>query len=101
LGLNTSTSFSVIPLQIATIAGAIIAILALIFLVYIILRKILYGFGVMGYASLMFAIMFFGALQLIVLGLMGEYIGRIYSESQARPLYLLRDTGPDPIGIRE
>lgn len=93
LALNTSTSFSVIPLQVATIVGLGAAALSLIFLVYIILRKIIYGFDVLGYASIMFAIMFFGALQLIVLGLMGEYIGRIYSESQARPLYLLKDQG--------
>lgn len=91
LALNTSTSFSVIPLQIATIAGLIIAALSLLFGGYILFRKIFYDFGVVGYASIMFAIMFFGALQLIVMGLMGEYIGRIYSEAQARPLYLLKD----------
>jgi hypothetical protein len=60
-------------------------------LVYIIVRKIQGGFAVLGYASLLFSIMFFGALQLIVLGLMGEYIGRIYTESQNRPLYLFKD----------
>jgi glycosyltransferase involved in cell wall biosynthesis len=91
LALNTSTSFSSLPLQVATLVGLVTAVISLAFLGYIIVRKFLYGFAVMGYASLMFAIMFFGALQLIVLGLMGEYIGRIYSESQARPLYLLKD----------
>jgi len=91
LALNTSTSFSVIPLQLATIVGLVIAGFAFLFLGYIIIRKIMGGFAVLGYASILFAVMFFGALQLIVLGLMGEYIGRIYSESQARPLYLLKE----------
>ncbi|HET6513075.1 MAG TPA: glycosyltransferase family 2 protein, partial [Candidatus Kapabacteria bacterium] len=91
LALNTATSFSSKPLQVATIIGLITAGLAMLVLVYIIVRKIQGGFAVLGYASLLFSIMFFGALQLIVLGLMGEYIGRIYTESQNRPLYLFKD----------
>lgn len=91
LALNTATSFSSMPLQVATIVGLLTAGISLIFLAYIIIRKLQGGFAVLGYASVMFSIMFFGALQLIVLGLMGEYIGRIYTEAQARPLYLLKD----------
>jgi polyisoprenyl-phosphate glycosyltransferase len=91
LALNTATSFSSRPLQMATVLGLVAAVLALLLLVYIVIRKLQGGFAVLGYASTMFAIMFFGALQLIVLGLMGEYIGRIYTESQNRPLYLLKD----------
>jgi glycosyltransferase involved in cell wall biosynthesis len=96
LALNTATSFSSKPLQVATIIGLFTAGLALLVLVYIIVRKMQGGFAVLGYASIMFAIMFFGALQLIVLGLMGEYIGRIYTESQSRPLYLLKDLKEKP-----
>jgi polyisoprenyl-phosphate glycosyltransferase len=91
LALNTATSFSSKPLQVATVIGLITAGLAMLVLVYIVVRKIQGGFAVLGYASLLFSIMFFGALQLIVLGLMGEYIGRIYAESQNRPLYLFKD----------
>lgn len=92
LAVNTGTSFSSLPLQVATIIGLITAGIAFILLIVILARKVFGGFAVLGYASLMFGIMFFGGLQLIVLGLMGEYIGRIYTESQARPLYLLKDT---------
>lgn len=93
LALHTATSFSAAPLQVATIAGLSTAALAFLFLLYILIRKFFYGFAVPGYASLMFGVMFFGAIQLIVLGLMGEYISRIYGEVQARPLYLLKDLG--------
>jgi glycosyltransferase involved in cell wall biosynthesis/GNAT superfamily N-acetyltransferase len=91
LALATATSFSAAPLQLATVSGMTTGALAALFLVYIVIRKLVGGYSVPGYASVMFAILFFGALQLIVIGLMGEYISRIYGEAQGRPLYLLRD----------
>jgi glycosyltransferase involved in cell wall biosynthesis/predicted N-acetyltransferase YhbS len=91
LALSTATSFSAAPLQFATVAGMGTAGLATLAVIYIIIRKILGGYAVPGYASIMIAIFFFGALQLIVIGLMGEYVSRIYREAQGRPLYLLRD----------
>ncbi len=91
LALSTATSFSAAPLQFATVAGMSTAALATLAVVYILIRKMLGGYAVPGYASIMIAIFFFGALQLIVIGLMGEYISRIYREAQGRPLYLLRD----------
>jgi dolichol-phosphate mannosyltransferase len=91
LALSTATSFSAAPLQFATVAGMSTAALATLAVIYIVIRKILGGYAVPGYASIMIAIFFFGALQLIVIGLMGEYVSRIYRESQGRPLYLLRD----------
>jgi dolichol-phosphate mannosyltransferase len=92
LALSTTTSFSARPLQLATIIGMMTAAITVIFLIYIVVRKFLGGYPV-GYASIIFSIFFFGALQLIVIGLMGEYISRIYSEAQSRPLYLLKDLG--------
>ena len=91
LALSTATSFSAAPLQFATISGMVTAGIAVLGVIYIVLRKILGGYAVPGYASIMIAIFFFGALQLIVIGLMGEYISRIYREAQGRPLYLLKD----------
>jgi dolichol-phosphate mannosyltransferase len=93
LALSTATSFSAAPLQFATVAGMGTAGLATLAVVYIVIRKILGGYAVPGYASIMIAIFFFGALQLIVIGLMGEYVSRIYREAQGRPLYLLKDLG--------
>ncbi len=95
LALSTATSFSAAPLQFATLSGMVTAGIAVLAVIYIILRKILGGYAVPGYASIMIAIFFFGALQLIVIGLMGEYISRIYRESQGRPLYLLKEL-PQP-----
>jgi glycosyltransferase involved in cell wall biosynthesis/GNAT superfamily N-acetyltransferase len=100
LALSTATSFSAAPLQFATVAGMGTAALATLAVIYIIIRKILGGYAVPGYASIMIAIFFFGALQLIVIGLMGEYISRIYREAQGRPLYLLRELGAKDEGGR-
>ena len=91
LALATATSFSAAPLQIATITGMTMAALAVLAVVYILIRKLLGAYPVPGYASVMVAIFFFAALQLIVIGLMGEYVSRIYREVQGRPLYLLRE----------
>ncbi len=91
LALATATSFSAAPLQLATITGMGMAALAVLAVIYILIRKVLGAYPVPGYASVMVAIFFFAALQLIVIGLMGEYVSRIYREVQGRPLYLLRE----------
>jgi glycosyltransferase involved in cell wall biosynthesis len=96
LALSTATSFSAAPLQLATIAGLITAGVAVLVVMYVLIRKLTGAYAVPGYASVMIAIFFFGALQLIVIGLMGEYISRIYREAQGRPLYLLRDAPIKP-----
>jgi glycosyltransferase involved in cell wall biosynthesis/predicted N-acetyltransferase YhbS len=93
LALSTATSFSSAPLQLATVSGMTAAGAAALFVLYIFVRKLTGAYTVPGYASVMIAIFAFGALQLIVIGLMGEYISRIYGEAQGRPLYLLRDLG--------
>jgi glycosyltransferase involved in cell wall biosynthesis len=66
------------------------ALVSLIYALYIIARTIIYGIDVPGYASLTTIVLFLGSLQLISIGGMGEYIGRIYIESKRRPLYLVR-----------
>jgi|GEM_PF-271294 len=91
LALSTATSFSAAPLQFATVSGMGMAALAVLAVIYILIRKLLGAYPVPGYASVMVAIFFFAALQLIVIGLMGEYVSRIYREVQGRPLYLLRE----------
>jgi len=95
LALSTATSFSAAPLQLATISGLTAAAFAVLGVLYVFVRKLLGAYTVPGYASLMIAIFGFGALQLIVIGLMGEYISRIYGEAQGRPLYLLKDLGSE------
>jgi len=89
--LEGITSFSFAPLQIATYLGITVATLALIYSVYMVITTLLYGNPVPGYPSLMVAILFFGGVQLISLGIIGEYIGRIYNETKRRPLFLVRE----------
>jgi glycosyltransferase involved in cell wall biosynthesis len=85
------TSFSTAPLRIWTYVGVASAALTALYAVAIVIRTLVLGVDVPGYASLLIAILFFGSLQLISLGLVGEYIGRIYVESKQRPIYIVRN----------
>jgi glycosyltransferase involved in cell wall biosynthesis len=88
--LEGITSFSLIPLKIWTYIGGFGALFAFFYASFIILRTAIYGVDIPGYASLLVVILFFGSIQLISLGVLGEYIGRIYFETKNRPLYLIR-----------
>lgn len=88
------TSFSTLPLKLATYVGLTTAIGSLIYGVWIILQKILIGNPVPGYPSLMVVILFLGGIQLITLGLIGEYLARVFNETKQRPLYLIRQVLP-------
>lgn len=88
--LEGITSFSFVPLQLATYVGFLTALLSGVYIAYIIVKTWLYGDPVPGYPSMMVAIFFFGGTQLMTLGVIGEYIGRIYNESKRRPLYFIR-----------
>ena len=86
------TSFSRVPLQIWSYAGLAIALLALGYGMWMILRTLFFGIDLPGYASLMTTVLFLGGIQLLGMGVQGEYIGRIYEETKRRPLYLRKDT---------
>ncbi|RJF99362.1 glycosyltransferase family 2 protein [Noviherbaspirillum saxi] len=88
--LEGITSFSTAPLRIWTYVGGIGALLTVAYALFIITRTLIHGIDLPGYASLLVAILFFGSLQLISVGLLGEYIGRIYLETKQRPTYLVR-----------
>jgi glycosyltransferase involved in cell wall biosynthesis len=88
--LEGVTSFSTDPLRIWTYLGLIVSISSFFFAVSIILKVLIYGVDVPGYASLMVAITFLGGLQLIGIGVIGEYLGRTYVESKRRPVYIVR-----------
>ena len=91
LALEGITSFSTAPLRVWTYIGIAIATMSLIYTAFIVLRTIISGVNVPGYASLLVAVLFLGSLQLISIGVLGEYIGRIYVESKRRPMYLVRE----------
>lgn len=86
------TSFSFAPLQIAMYLGFLVSGFSLLYAVYLIFQTLLFGNLVPGYPSLMVAILFFGGVQLITLGIIGEYVGRIYNETKRRPLYIVRES---------
>ena len=94
--LEGITSFSLFPLKIWTYIGAIGSIFAFLYATFIIIRTLIFGVDLPGYASLLVVSLFFGSLQLISLGILGEYIGRIYFESKQRPLYIVRKSHGQP-----
>lgn len=85
------TSFSSLPLKIWSYVGVAISALAFIYASFLALRTIIHGIDVPGYASLMVVVLFLGGIQLITLGIIGEYISRVYSEVKGRPLYLVSE----------
>lgn len=84
------TSFSTLPLRIWSYIGSFISLSALLYAIYIIIRTIFHGIDVPGYASILTAILFLGGIQLLGIGILGEYIGRIYYEAKQRPIYIVR-----------
>lgn len=90
--LDGLTSFSTWPLRIWSYIGGVIAFFSLLYMAFIILRTLIFGIDWPGYASLMSAILFFGSIQLISIGVLGEYIGRLYIESKKRPTYIIDKT---------
>ena len=89
--LDGITSASTVPLRVWSYLGGIVALFAMGFAVLIAVRTLIFGVEVPGYASLMVAVLFMGGLQLLSLGVLGEYVGRILTETKRRPLYVVRD----------
>ena len=86
--LDGITSFSTVPLRIWTYVGLLIALVSFVYGSYIIMRTVIFGVDVPGYASLLVLILFLGGVQLMGLGIIGEYLGRVFYEVKQRPLYL-------------
>jgi glycosyltransferase involved in cell wall biosynthesis len=84
------TSFSTLPLKVATYLGMVTALGAFLFGMFIVLETLLFGNPVPGYPSLLVVVLFLGGIQLMALGVIGEYLGRMFDETKGRPLYLLK-----------
>ncbi|MBO4719843.1 MAG: glycosyltransferase family 2 protein [Prevotella sp.] len=89
LAVNGITSFTTAPLRLASIMGIIVSAVAFIYLIYIILMTNLYGEPVQGYPTIMVTILFLGGVQLLSLGILGEYLGRVFNEVKGRPGYFI------------
>lgn len=86
------TSFSQVPLQLAAYLGFFVSLLAFLYAIWLVISTLVYGNSVKGYPSMMVTLLFLGGVQLMALGVIGEYLGRIYEESKQRPVYLVRQT---------
>lgn len=91
LAFDGITSFSTTPLRVASFLGIIISAIAFIFIIVLIVKTIIFSDPVAGYPSMMAVILFLGGVQLLSLGVIGEYVGRIFMEVKKRPLYLMEE----------
>ncbi|TAN41540.1 MAG: glycosyltransferase [Nitrospirae bacterium] len=94
LAFNAITSFSVVPLKLATYLGLLSSGVGFCYAIYFLYKKMFLGIPVLGYASIIVAVLFVGGVQLLILGIIGEYLGRIYQEVQARPVYIIKEDLP-------
>lgn len=85
------TSFTTAPLRLSSFFGALVSLVAFIYIVYLVFRTIFFGSDLAGYPSMMAVILFLGGVQLLSLGIIGEYIGRIFNETKQRPLYYVEE----------
>ena len=97
LALEGITSFTIGPLKIATYLGLSVAVLSLLYAAIVIWKTLMYGDPVRGYPSLLVTVLFLGGVQLISIGVLGEYIGRIFNEVKGRPLYLVNRVLPSQL----
>lgn len=91
LAVDGITSFSVAPLRLASVLGLFISSVAFLYLLFVVGKTLLFGDPVAGYPSMISIILFMGGIQLVVLGIIGEYVGRIFYEAKGRPDYLVSE----------
>jgi glycosyltransferase involved in cell wall biosynthesis len=91
LAIDGITSFTTAPLRISSVLGILVSLAAFIYIIYLVIRTIFFGTDLAGYPSMMAVILFLGGVQLLSLGVIGEYIGRIFNESKQRPLYFIEE----------
>ena len=96
LALDAVVGFSTVPLRIALILGTIVCVFSLCAMSWIVLQKILWCIPVRGYALLTGGLFLLGGVQLLIIGLLGEYVGRIYRQTQQRPLYIIAEKSESP-----
>jgi glycosyltransferase involved in cell wall biosynthesis len=89
LAIEGITSFTTFPLRVSSFFGIIVSIFAFLYMIVIIFKTLIYGEKIQGYPSLMVVLLFLGGIQLISIGIIGEYIGRIFNETKKRPLYFI------------
>lgn len=89
LAINGLTSYTIAPLRFSTVLGCVISIVAFIYLIYIIISTLIFGEPVAGYPTIMVTILFLGGVQLLSIGIIGEYLGKVFNETKNRPVYFV------------
>lgn len=97
LAIEGILSYTTLPLRIATVIGILTSLFALIYMLVVFVKTLLYGDPVQGYPTMMIVILFLGGIQLLALGILGEYIGRIFTETKNRPVYFVRTYNDEQI----
>ena len=90
--LDTFISFSSLPIRTITYLGLVVSCLSFLFGLYVVINKLWFGKGVLGWSSVMLTVLMLGGVQLVMIGVLGEYLGRILEEARARPLYIVERT---------
>jgi glycosyltransferase involved in cell wall biosynthesis len=97
LALEGVTSFTTSPLRISTILGILVSIFSIIYMFIVLIKSLIWKDPVQGYPSMMVTILFLGGVQLVSLGIIGEYVGRIFNETKYRPLYIIDEHNNEKI----
>ena len=97
LAIEGITSFSIAPLRISTIIGLVVSIAAFIYMIFIFVKTLIFGDPVQGFPTIMIVMLFLGGIQLLSIGVLGEYIGRIFNESKHRPVYIVSEHDGKPV----
>lgn len=95
LAIDGITSFTVTPLRISTILGVLISLCAFMYMFVIIFKTLIYGEPQHGFPTIMVTVLFLGGIQLLALGIIGEYIGTIFKETKKRPPYIIKEIDDD------
>lgn len=91
LAIEGITSFTTTPLRLSTISGIIIAFLSLVLMLFYFFKAVIWGDPIQGFPTLVVLILFLGGIQLLSIGILGEYLGRVFNESKHRPVYIVRE----------
>ncbi|WP_313711478.1 glycosyltransferase family 2 protein [Pseudomonas sp.] len=98
--LEGITSFTIAPLKVATYLGFLVSVVSLLFGLFILAKTLIWGDVVKGYPTIMVTILFIGGVQLFFIGVLGEYLGRVFGETKGRPLYLIDENIPSRISVK-
>jgi dolichol-phosphate mannosyltransferase len=103
MAVDAFVSYSEVPLRLATVMGFVVSGIAFLVLINVLWKKLVSGEAILGWASVMTSVLFIGGIQLIAIGMIGEYIGRIYTETKHRPNWIVdrsRNLAAEPTGLR-